>query len=189
MSFFEIFIVAIALGVDAFACSLVSGSFCKSDKKRLAMAFKYALTFAFFQFVMPLIGFIGGENLLEYISSFDHWVSFLLLAVVAFNMIKEAFSKEDEKTAKDSIFWLLSLGVATSIDALAVGLSLIALDNRIFYISSVIGIVCFFMSLTGVLLGGFLATKFEKLSRYMNCAGALVLLYIGIEVLIEHGVF
>lgn len=189
MNFFEILIVAVALGVDAFACSAVSGSFCKSPKCRMIVAFKYGLTFGLFQFIMPLIGFIGGAKLLNYIANYDHWVSFLLLAAVSFNMIKEAFSKEEEQSAKDSLFWLLSLGIATSIDALAVGLSLTVLDNRILYISSIIGIICFLMSFAGVFLGGFLAAKFEKLGRYMNCAGALVLLYIGIQVLIEHGVF
>ncbi len=189
MSFFEILIVAIALGVDAFACSVVSGSFCKSEKKRMLMAFKYAVTFGLFQFLMPLIGFIGGDKLLNQIANYDHWISFLLLAAVSFNMIKEAFSKEETQSSKDSIFWLLGLGVATSIDALAVGLSLTVLDDRIFYISSIIGIICFLMSAIGVFLGGYLASKFEKLSCYMNCGGALVLLYIGVQVLIEHHVF
>ena len=186
MSFIEIFIVALSLGVDAFVCATVAGTCTQANRYHLAV--KYSLTFGFFQFIMPLIGFIGGLKLLNYIEAFDHWVSFLLLAAVAFNMIKDAHGEDELVSSRQGLVLLLSLGVATSIDALAVGLSLTALDDRIFYISAVIGIVCLIMTAGGIFLGKVLSS-FKHLAKFMNYAGAMVLLYIGIQVLIEHQVF
>lgn len=188
MNNFEIFSVAFALSIDAFICAVISGSICDDNLKRNKMALQYGLTFGFFQFAMPLIGFIGGQKLLNYIKDYDHWVSFILLLVVSINMIYEAMKGDSFKANKTGLLWLLSLGVATSIDALAVGLSLVVIDNRIFYISVLIGIVCFILSSFGVYTG-ILLSKFQRYSKYMTFLGAAILLYIGVEVLIAHGVF
>ena len=186
MNLVEIFCVALALSVDAFVCSVVGGSLCRDFQARTRLALSYGLTFGLFQFWMPVIGFLGGTTLLHYIDSFDHWLSFLLLAAVSISMIHDAFSSDKEPLPRGGLWWLLCLGIATSIDALAVGLSLTALDDRVILISTVIGVVCFMVSATGGFLGAFLA-RFKAYSRFMNLAGATVLLYIGIQVLIEHG--
>ena len=188
MNNFEIFSVAFALSLDAFICAVISGSLCDDNLKRNKMALQYGLTFGFFQFAMPLIGFIGGQKLLTYISYYDHWVSFILLLAVSINMIYEALKGDSFKSSKTGLFWLLSLGIATSIDALAVGLSLVVIDNRIFYISILIGIVCFTLSAFGVYTG-VLLLKFQNYSKYITFLGAAILIYIGFEVLIAHGVF
>ncbi len=142
MSFIEILLVSITLAVDASVCSVIFGDKPMAEGQKIRQALMMASTFGIFQFIMPLIGFFGGGEVVKFIDSYDHWVAFALLLAVSLNMFKEAFSKEEEKEFCCLSLWtLLSLGVATSIDALAVGFSIGLIDTRIIFISAVIGIV------------------------------------------------
>ncbi len=192
MHFIEILLIAAALSCDAMVCCVIYGQKRCNSVIRRRNALLLSVSFGLFQFLMPVVGFFGGKALLSLIQAYDHWVAFVLLCAVSFSMVKEAFAKEGDSGNKDcyivSITRALMLAVATSIDAFAVGITVAMLDNRIFYIASTIGIVCFALSF----LSFYAASKLSGirwLDKVMNCAGAAVLMFIGIKVLIEHGVF
>lgn len=188
MSFFEICLLSIALSVDAAVCAIICGRKKLQAEVKIRTAAIMAVTLGIFQFLMPLAGFYCGESVIKYIEEYDHWVGFLLLTAVSLNMLKEALLGEHEEIARLSLPVLLSLGIATSIDALAVGFSLSVIDERIFYISTVIGIICFLTSFFCFMLGIQLS-KLKALDRLLNVLGALTLFGIGIGILYEHGVF
>lgn len=192
MNFFEILLLAIALSCDAMVCSVIYGQRKYSHEERRRNALMFATAFGTFQFLMPVTGFFGGGALLSLIENYDHWVAFGLLIAVSFNMAKEGFSKDEEKKESNcgliKPLTILVLAVATSLDALAVGMSIGTIESRIFYASAIIGIVCFTLSLFSF----YAATPLSHiriLDRVMNLLGATVLALIGIKVLIEHGVF
>jgi putative Mn2+ efflux pump MntP len=177
--------MAVALAMDCFAVAL--GMSCGHDKLSGGQTFRLALHFALFQFAMPVIGWFAGENLLRYIDRFDHWIAFGLLALVGGKMIFESFGaqKDDEERPADRTRGLsiVVLSVATSIDALAVGLSLAVLRTNILYPAAVIGIICFALTVAGSKLGplvGRIAGKRAEL------AGGLILVAIGIKILVEQ---
>ena len=187
MNFIESFLTALALSTDAFACAVIYGKI--TGTERLKNAFIIGLTFGRFQFVMPIIGFGAGSSIRTLIDTYDHWLAFTLLALVSFKMFKDAFSKEEkEKESKLNIVTLVSLGIATSLDALAVGLSAGLLQANILFTAGIIGIVCFILSASGFLIGQKLASL-KRLDNWLNIFAALVLFGIGISILYEHGVF
>jgi putative Mn2+ efflux pump MntP len=189
MTTLEIFITAVALSIDASVCSVIYGKKQTSSESRLRHALSMAFTFGFFQFLMPMIGFKCGESIIGLIDEYDHWLAFILLACVSFNMLKEAIQGESQEARHINFFILLSLGIATSIDALAVGFSLGLTSNpRILYSSLVIGLVCFTVSFVSFMAGQQLS-KFRKLDRVLNLLGAITLFLIGVNILHEHGVF
>lgn len=188
MTSLEIFLTAIALSIDASVCSVIYGKKQTASNSRFRHAFVMALTFGLFQFLMPLIGFKCGVSIISLIEEYDHWLAFILLAVVSINMFKEAITGEKQEAKHISFMILLSLGIATSIDALAVGFSLGLTSNpRILYSSLVIGIVCFSISFVSFIAGQQLS-KFRKLDRILNVLGAMTLFLIGVNILHEHGV-
>ncbi|MFA6610073.1 MAG: manganese efflux pump MntP family protein [Candidatus Omnitrophota bacterium] len=183
MSFVTIFFIAIGLSMDACAVSIVHGIAMKKFNIRHAAIM--ALFFGAFQAIMPVIGWLGGCTLRGFIQGVDHWIAFSLLAFVGGKMIFESTKLGDERKAIDfmSIYTLLILSLATSIDALAVGLSLSFLNISIIFPALVIGATTFTISLGGVLLGNRFGHFFE---RKMEFAGGLILIAIGVKILIEH---
>jgi len=177
--------IAVALAMDCFAVSL--GLSCGPIKLSGRQTFRLAIHFALFQFAMPVIGWFAGENLLRHIERFDHWIAFGLLAFVGGKMIRESSraEKNNEECPADRTrgLSLVILSLATSIDALAVGLSLAVLQVNILYPALIIGVICFVLTVAGSKLGpvvGRIAGKRAEL------AGGLILIAIGIKILIEH---
>ena len=183
MSFIEIFAIALGLAMDAFAVSLSAGGCGRASGH--GAAFRLSLSFGFFQFIMPVIGWYGGIHIASIMEPVDHWIAFGLLAFVGIRMIRAGFDHEFESYQSDpSKGWtLLMLSIATSIDALAVGLSIALLGVSIWYPSIVIGIVAAILSLIGLHLGCRLGERFGK---RMEVVGGLILIGIGIRILIEH---
>lgn len=187
MNFIESFLTALALSTDAFACAVIYGKI--SCSKRIQSALTIGLVFGAFQFVMPIMGFAAGRSIRAIIDTYDHWLAFTLLALVSLKMLKDAFSDtESKKEEKLNIVTLVSLGLATSLDALAVGLSAGLLQADILFTAGIIGFVCFILSATGFLIGQKLA-KLKHLDNALNVFAAFVLLGIGISILHGHGVF
>jgi putative Mn2+ efflux pump MntP len=183
MSFITVLLIAVGLGIDAFSVAIGIGA--ANNKKSWAPVLRLATAFGLFQFVMPIIGWLAGLTVVEIIESFDHWIAFGLLALVGGKMIREGFEKESAEECEDQTWgWpLLMLSIATSIDALAVGFSFSVLKNPILLPAVIIGIVCFLMTVTGMVFGKVLAKIFGK---KLEIAGGLVLIGIGVKILIEH---
>ena len=184
MTFFELFLIGIGLSMDAFAVSICKGlSMQKIDKKYTLCI---GLFFGGFQALMPLAGYLLGSRFSGYIERFDHWIAFVLLALIGFNMIKESREEEEEEEkpyAGVNFKELLILAVATSIDALAVGITFAFLGVNIWVAITIIGVTTFVLSLVGVVVGNQFGSRFEKPA---TIAGGIVLILIGLKILIEH---
>ena len=183
MSGLTILSLAVGLAMDALAVALATGLVLgrPSPSHVLRLAFAFGL----FQLVMPVMGWLAGRSVEAYIREVDHWVAFALLAFVGGKMLRESRRHEDEARPGDPTrgWMLLVLSIATSIDALAVGLSMAFLHVSIWLPSVVIGLVAFAFTATGVLLG---ARVGRTLGRWPEVVGGLVLLGIGVKILIEH---
>ena len=185
MGFWELLLLAIGVSMDAFAVSVCKGlSMSKSGLKESAICGAW---FGGFQALMPLIGFFLGTLFAEAIEAFDHWIAFGLLAIIGANMLKEAFSKEEEceNCGCDLSFKnMLVMAIATSIDALAVGISLaMAGDVNIWLSVLLIGITTFGFSCLGVKIGNVFGSRFEKKAQL---AGGVILMLLGLKILLEH---
>jgi len=170
--------------MDAFAVSIASSAVLRDVTRR--QIFRLSFHFGFFQFMMPVIGWLAGLSIADHIASYDHWVAFGLLAFIGGRMIYESFAKKEKlKETADPTrgLTLVMLSIATSIDALAVGLSFAMLQVRIWYPSVIIGLVAAAMTVIGMRIGGRLGARF---GRRMELIGGLVLIGIGIKILIEH---
>jgi len=178
-----IILIAFGLAMDAFAVSVTSGITIKELKIRNAL--KIALFFGLFQAVMPVIGWLAGLSLRALISSIDHWIAFGLLFIVGCKMIYESFNLASDKRTINplDVYILLMLSLATSIDALAVGVSFAFLKVSIATPVIIIGVVTFGLSFLGVYIGDRFGHFFEK---KIEIAGGLILIGIGIKILIEH---
>ena len=187
MKFINIFAIAVALAMDAFAVSIVTGVNLKNVSFR--QAFRLSWHFGFFQAMMPVIGWCAGLSVKVYIERYDHWIAFALLAFVGIHMIKEAFDHDtSEKRKKDHTkgITLVILSIATSIDALAVGFSLSLLGVSIWTPAIVIGIVAGIFTIIGLQIGEKIGSA-KQLSRYAEIIGGGVLIAIGLNILHEHG--
>ena len=183
MGLVEIILIAVSLAMDAFAVSICKGlSMKKMDWKK---AIIIGLYFGLFQGGMPLIGYFLGVGFEESIKFIDHWIAFGLLAFIGGNMIKEALSKkeDDEIDDKVDLKTIVVLAIATSIDALAVGITFAFLNVNIILAVSLIAIITFIISCIGVKLGNVFGDKYEKKAEF---AGGLVLVLIGLKILLEH---
>lgn len=183
MGFFELLLLAVGLSMDAFAVSICKGlSMCKAGIKEGAVCGAW---FGGFQALMPLIGYFLGTLFAQAIEAFDHWIAFGLLAVIGINMLKEAFSGEEENCGCDlSGKTMFVMAVATSIDALAVGISLaMAGDVNIFTAVILIGVVTFALSFAGVKIGNVFGSRYEKKAQI---AGGVILILLGVKILLEH---
>lgn len=188
MGFFELFLLAVGLSMDAFAVSICKGlAMKKADAKGMAIC---GVWFGGFQALMPLIGFFLGTLFAAAIEAIDHWVAFGLLGIIGINMLKEAFDKEetscdcDNNDADLSVKTMFIMAVATSIDALAVGISLAMAGNVNIWIAvTLIGITTFALSAMGVKVGSIFGSKFEKKAQL---AGGIILICLGTKILFEH---
>jgi manganese efflux pump family protein len=183
MSFVQIILIAVGLAMDASAVSLAAACSGYADTPR-AM-FRLAFHFGFFQFIMPVIGWYIGSRFVNIVSAFDHWVAFAVLVFLGAKMIRAGLSSMEIRTSEDpSRGWtLVSLSVATSIDALAVGLSLALLEVGIWRVSVMIGLVTMSLSVTAIIAGRFLGILFGK---KMEVFGGTVLIVAGLRILIVH---
>ena len=182
MSLIELILIAIGLSMDAFAVSVCKGL--AVDKLKLKHFIITGLWFGGFQALMPAIGYFLGASFEKYITSIDHWIAFALLGIIGISMIKESLSKEEEE-ADDSLApkTMLLLAVATSIDALAVGITFAFLQVDIIPAVSFIGITTFVLSAIGVKVGNIFGIKYKSKAEL---AGGIILLLLGTKILLEH---
>ena len=182
MGIVEIILVSISLAMDAFAVSICKGlSMKKMNWKKALIIGGY---FGIFQALMPTIGFFLGTGFSSLVTNVDHWIVFILLLFIGGNMIKESFS-EDDCHNNDSIDFktMLILAIATSIDALAVGITFAFLEVNVVLAFSLIGIITFALCVLGVKIGNRFGNKYESKAEL---AGGIILLLIGIKILLEH---
>lgn len=182
MSLFEIFLLGVGLSMDAFAVSICKGMAVRDvTPGNMCTA---GIWFGGFQMLMPLIGFFAGSLFYRYIERVDHWIAFLLLGLIGANMIRESFSKEEPDT--DRSFHPASMfvmAVATSIDALVVGLTLAFLNVNIWLAVTIIGITTFVISAGGVKIGSVFGLLFKSKAEIL---GGIILILIGTRILLEH---
>lgn len=186
MSIAELLLLAVGLAMDAFAVSVSKGLSMKKASGKNAVI--VGLYFGVFQAVMPLIGYGVGAQFKDRITSFDHWVAFLLLGFMGAKMIKESFGKEEGEVhihseADLGVKSMLILAVATSIDALAMGITFAFLKVDIISAAAVIGIVTFFLSLAGVKIGNRFGLRYKSKAEL---AGGIILIGMGLKILLEH---
>lgn len=183
MSFLEILLISVSLAADAFAVSICKGlSLKKIDIKN---AIKIGIWFGVFQALMPTIGFFLGEASQHIITSVDHWIAFILLAIIGGEMIFESFSHGEEVNSDLSFKTMLVLSIATSIDALVVGIAYVcAYGGKNAAITfPMIGIITFMLSVIGVYVGNKFGSKYKNVAEF---TGGLILVLLGVEVLLEH---
>ena len=180
MSSTALFFLAIGLAMDAFAVSICRGLALK--KATIGHSIEAGLYFGGFQGLMPLVGYFIGYRFTHWITQYDHWIAFILLGIIGGNMIKSAFSQEEENTQQS----MLTLAIATSIDALAVGISLAFLQINIWSAALFIGTITFILSAMGVQIGGKFGDRFGKKAEFF---GGLLLMAIGLKILLEHTIF
>lgn len=191
MTYYTLVGIAIALAMDAFAVAVASGACLRPLAFR--QVFRLSFHFGLFQALMPLIGWFTGSAIQVWVSAWAHWIAFALLAMIGCNMIREAFDVEQESSSSERKdvtrgMSLVTLSVATSIDALAVGLSLSMLDLPILFPAVVIGLVAGVFTVAGMHLGSMIA-GLGSLSRWAELLGGSVLLAIGVKILWQNGVF
>jgi len=190
MDLFTLFVLAVGLSMDAFAVAICKGLAMR--KVTFGRASVVGAWFGGFQALMPVAGYFLGVQFKSVINDYDHWIAFVLLALIGANMIRESFGKEDEggesgkerrKDADLSFKTMSMLAVATSIDALAVGVSFAFLDVNIWAAAAFIGVTTFCFSLGGVKIGNMFGTRYKSKAEF---AGGVILILIGVKVLLEH---
>lgn len=182
MELYDIFLIAIGLGMDSFAVAICKGLAMKNMQMRKAIII--GLYFGIFQAVMPIIGYFLGVNFQNVIEKIDHWIAFVFLGAIGVNMIKHAFSKEEEHFDENVNFkTMVVLAIATSIDALAVGITFAFLKVNIILAVNIIGIIAFILSIIGVKIGNVFGNKYERISEI---CGGCILIFMGVKTLIEH---
>jgi len=183
MGFFSIFLTGFALSMDAFAVSITKGITLK--KINLSIATKIAFSFGLFQAIMPLIGWLFGMNFELYIRSIDHWIAVILLSFLGIKMIMEAINddNENDNTTYLNNKELIVLSIATSIDALAIGVTFAFLNIDIIPICISIGVITFLVCFIGVLIGKKIGSLFKN---YAQIVGGIILVLIGLNILNEH---
>ncbi len=181
MSVFELLLIAMGLSMDAFAVSIGKGLSVCHLRPRHSMS--VGLWFGGFQAMMPLIGYALGASFASFVSEYDHWIAFVLLGIIGANMIKEAFSKEEKSDPDFSFKTMLIMAIATSIDALAIGVSFAFLGVNIFTAAIVIGITTFLFSIAGIKIGNLFGCRYKSKSELI---GGIVLIIIGAKILMEH---
>lgn len=182
MNLVSLFLIAVGLSMDAFAVSICKGL--AMQKITIKKALIVGLWFGGFQGLMPAIGYLLGTQFEKYITNIDHWIAFVLLFIIGGNMIKEALSKEEED-ANDSLAFkeMLLLALATSIDALAVGVTFAFLKVQIIPAVSFIGVITFTLSAIGVKIGNIFGSRYKSKAEF---AGGIILILMGCKILLEH---
>ena len=183
----EFLLLGVGLAMDAFAVSICKGLAMRKVNKKQAVII--ALFFGGFQAIMPVIGWLLCKGFQTYIEAFDHWIAFALLAFIGVKMIIETLREKEDDVAIEEMDppldmkEMLMLAIATSIDALAVGISLAALDRPIVESATIIGVVTFIISIVGVYIGNFFGNRYKKRAEF---AGGIILVLIGVKILCEH---
>jgi putative Mn2+ efflux pump MntP len=190
MGILEMFVIGIGLAMDAFAVSICKGlGTVKLKIKHMIIA---GLWFGGFQALMPAIGYFIGSAFSGFVKSIDHWVAFILLSIIGANMLKEAYDKDDEaedncccqeKKEDYGFRTMIILAIATSIDALAVGVTMAFLETNIVYALFIIGITTFIIAAIGIKIGNIFGSKYMSKAEF---AGGIILILIGVKILIEH---
>lgn len=182
MGIIEIFLIAVGLGMDSFAVAVCKGLSMK--KMNWKKAIVIGLYFGIFQAMMPAIGYLLGKNFESFITAIDHWIAFILLGIIGTNMIKEAFDDDCENINEDVDFKTMCiLGIATSIDALAIGITFAFLKVNLWLALIIIGVVAFTLSFFGVKIGNAFGTKYQKRAEIL---GGIILILMGLKILLEH---
>ena len=184
MSLLELFLIAIGLSMDAFAVAICIGL--TSSKATLKKALIVGAYFGVFQAIMPIIGYMLAKGFADKISAFDHWIAFVLLCFIGGKMIVESFKKEDNVVSGEkslSPATMLPLAFATSIDALAIGVSFAFLNVSIVPAALLIGVVTFILSVAGLKIGKSFGAKFKSKAEL---TGGIILVLIGFKILVEH---
>lgn len=181
MGVVELLSIGVGLAMDAFAVAVGKGL----SMKRLSLknAGLVGFYFGFFQALMPVIGYFLGIGFKDYITSIDHWVAFILLGLIGANMIKEAFGDEEDVDDDLSFKTMLILAIATSIDALAVGITFAFLQVNILYAALIIGVTTLVISVIGVKIGHVFGLKYKSKAEI---AGGIILIAMGCKILLEH---
>ena len=173
------------LAMDAFAVSICKGLAMRTPSLKAMIV--VGLWFGGFQMIMPIIGYHLGETFYQYIADVDHWIAFGLLVLIGLNMIREALSKEEEDVDGDiGLKIMFLLAVATSIDALAAGISMAMDGSNIWLDASVIGIITFLISVFGVKMGSIVGDRFSNKAKFV---GGVILILLGVKILLEHSGF
>ena len=182
MGFVELLLLSVGLGMDAFAVSVCKGiSMKKMNWKKTCII---GLYFGGFQALMPVLGYFLGSTFESVISNLDHWIAFGLLAIIGGNMIKDAFSKVCDSFVDDVRFKaMIVLAIATSIDALAVGITFAFLKVNLILAISMIGVITFILAIVGTKVGNRFGDKYEKKAELV---GGVILILLGIKILLEH---
>ena len=184
MTFFEILVLAVGLSMDAFAVAICKGLSVKQLKLKHALI--VGAYFGGFQALMPLLGYFLGTSFYTFIESFDHWVAFILLALIGGNMIREAFSKEEEECSECNSFafrTMLPLALATSIDALASGIAICSISlPKMLLCAACIGVITFSLSGIGVFVGNKFGQKYKSRAEFI---GGVILILLGAKMLLE----
>ena len=182
MSIWELFVIAVGLSMDAFAVSVCKGL--SAGRVRLGHALTAGIWFGGFQALMPFLGWLLGSRFQSFISSVDHWIALLLLGLIGLNMVRESRSQEEEEVgASFAPKAMLPLAVATSIDALTVGITFAFLQVDILWAVTLIGVTTFVLSAIGVKAGGIVG---ERGKSRAELAGGIVLILMGCKILVEH---
>ena len=185
MDVFETILISIGLAMDAFTVSICKGLSMK--KMEWKKAFIIGGYFGFFQMLMPSIGYALGVGFSDWVESVDHWIAFILLGIIGIKMIRDSFSKEEKVNDNVNIKTMFVLAIATSIDALAIGITYAFLDTSNSFVSFVIiGIITFLISTLGVKIGNRFGNKFGDKAEIF---GGLILIFLGIKILLEHTIF
>lgn len=185
--FIELFLIGVGLAMDAFAVSVCKGLAMRKVNKKQAVVI--GLFFGGFQALMPFVGWALGIQFESYITNIDHWIAFVLLAFIGGKMIVEAIKPEDENVEIDQmdppldVKEMFLLAIATSIDALAVGITFAFLDYPIVEAITIIGVVTFVISIGGVYVGNFFGNKYKNKAEL---AGGIILVVIGLRILLSH---
>ena len=183
MGVIELLLIALGLSMDAFAVSVGKGLSVQKINPRHSLS--VGVWFGGFQALMPLIGYFLGVSFASLVESFDHWIAFILLGIIGFNMIREALSNDECEAAHPdfSARTMLMMAIATSIDALAVGVSFAFLHIDIWSAASIIGVTTFILSIVGLRIGNIFGCRYKSKAEF---AGGAILMIMGIKILIEH---
>lgn len=187
MGFLELFLIGVGLSMDAFAVSVCQGL--SMTKIRWGHALTVGLYFGGFQALMPFIGWMLGSQFAARIQSFDHWVAFILLMLIGGNMLREALSDEEDEAVDAAIGAgldhkkLFLMAIATSIDALAIGITFAFLDTAILPACGIIGTTTFCISVAGVAVGCWFGARYKKRAEL---TGGVILMLLGVKILLEH---
>lgn len=181
MGLFDLFLIAVGLSMDAFAVAICKGLSVK--KVTIKHGLIVGLYFGGFQAGMPLLGYLLGSSFAQYIEAFDHWVAFVLLGIIGINMIRESREKEEELNSSFGLKAMIPMAIATSIDALAVGVSFAFMRVQIGWAVLFIGAITFTLSAIGVKIGNHFGVKYK--SKAELCGG-IILILLGTKILLEH---